>query len=285
MISRLIFQTFYVLILFFFLMIRRPPRSTRTDTLFPYTTLFRSGLSETGAGPGEIIQFGVGRFTANEKIGGGKGAEVGHDHEMAFRIVEIIANAERIKQPDRPLLIPQIFGMLEGQVEESPVSGCHRLIGTAIDGKPGFAQRHPVGCKRQRRAAVDIARELVEHNDSRKPAFRRLSPRLDISPGKRQVGFGKTPADILVDRIGTGKPLLARQLREPEIQNGLMVGALHHHVSSPGSPSLPGFCSRIRQRASTTILWSSRCGRPETVTAPTPPVPSTRIRKLPPSVA
>src|SRR3546814_12459910 len=28
--------------LFFFLSIRRPPRSTRTDTLFPYTTLFRS---------------------------------------------------------------------------------------------------------------------------------------------------------------------------------------------------------------------------------------------------
>src|SRR3546814_3352764 len=28
---------------FFFLMIRRPPISTRTDTLFPYTTLFRSG--------------------------------------------------------------------------------------------------------------------------------------------------------------------------------------------------------------------------------------------------
>src|SRR3546814_10279034 len=27
----------------FCLMIRRPPRSTRTDTLFPYTTLFRSG--------------------------------------------------------------------------------------------------------------------------------------------------------------------------------------------------------------------------------------------------
>src|SRR3546814_4121463 len=33
------------LLVFFFLMIRRPPRSTRTDTLFPYTTLFRSGLS------------------------------------------------------------------------------------------------------------------------------------------------------------------------------------------------------------------------------------------------
>src|SRR3546814_14732858 len=31
---------------FFFLMIRRPPRSTRTDTLFPYTTLFRSDFPE-----------------------------------------------------------------------------------------------------------------------------------------------------------------------------------------------------------------------------------------------
>src|SRR3546814_14057367 len=42
---------------FFFLMIRRPPRSTRTDTLFPYTTLFRSALPgrvprrKRGAGP------------------------------------------------------------------------------------------------------------------------------------------------------------------------------------------------------------------------------------------
>src|SRR3546814_20544438 len=33
-----------LLLLIFCLMIRRPPRSTRTDTLFPYTTLFRSGL-------------------------------------------------------------------------------------------------------------------------------------------------------------------------------------------------------------------------------------------------
>src|SRR3546814_15631035 len=32
-------------------MIRRPPRSTRTDTLFPYTTLFRSGLGiDNGVG-------------------------------------------------------------------------------------------------------------------------------------------------------------------------------------------------------------------------------------------
>src|SRR3546814_1163316 len=36
--------------LFFFLRIRRPPSSTRTDTLFPYTTLFRSLLVLLTAG-------------------------------------------------------------------------------------------------------------------------------------------------------------------------------------------------------------------------------------------
>src|SRR3546814_16848862 len=35
------------MLFFFFLMIRRPPRSTRTDTLFPYTPLFRSVREDT----------------------------------------------------------------------------------------------------------------------------------------------------------------------------------------------------------------------------------------------
>src|SRR3546814_17335734 len=35
---------------FFCLMIRRPPISTRTDTLFPYTTLFRSELDSSALG-------------------------------------------------------------------------------------------------------------------------------------------------------------------------------------------------------------------------------------------
>src|SRR3546814_16096031 len=45
--------SFLVLIfflVFFFLMRRRPPRSTRTDTLFPYTTLFRSKITLHRAG-------------------------------------------------------------------------------------------------------------------------------------------------------------------------------------------------------------------------------------------
>src|SRR3546814_1990011 len=39
-------------------MIRRPPRSTRTDTLFPYTTLFRSGP----AAPPVLVRLGADSF-------------------------------------------------------------------------------------------------------------------------------------------------------------------------------------------------------------------------------
>src|SRR3546814_15893885 len=46
----------------FFLMRRRPPRSTRTDTLFPYTTLFRSAgeiLARTRGSPGWALFYGL----------------------------------------------------------------------------------------------------------------------------------------------------------------------------------------------------------------------------------
>src|SRR3546814_8918296 len=41
---------------FFFLRIRRPPRSTRTDTLFPYTTLFRSGRTAASTSPAPALR-------------------------------------------------------------------------------------------------------------------------------------------------------------------------------------------------------------------------------------
>src|SRR3546814_13717805 len=48
-----------------FLMIRRPPRSTRTDTLFPYTTLFRSVRAASLGAPGGS------HLAAHPRSGGG----------------------------------------------------------------------------------------------------------------------------------------------------------------------------------------------------------------------
>src|SRR3546814_1372004 len=69
-----------VLIVFFcfFLMIRRPPRSTRTDTLFPYTTLFRSVLPVfrviIADGPGLCVPLGE-RYLKHQARPGANGQD------------------------------------------------------------------------------------------------------------------------------------------------------------------------------------------------------------------
>src|SRR3546814_5508944 len=51
----------------FFLMIRRPPRSTRTDTLFPYTTLFRS-VRDAPAPRGDPVRVVLGKAPKGAKV-------------------------------------------------------------------------------------------------------------------------------------------------------------------------------------------------------------------------
>src|SRR3546814_19050792 len=59
-------------------MIRRPPRSTRTDTLFPYTTLFRSAVpvDDAGARIGPELVVELGR-PADQRGGEAEGGVVG----------------------------------------------------------------------------------------------------------------------------------------------------------------------------------------------------------------
>src|SRR3546814_1139445 len=55
-------------------MVRRPPRSTRTDTLFPYTTLFRSRLAVTGETDQQTAEpavDGIARQRRDAETGGG----------------------------------------------------------------------------------------------------------------------------------------------------------------------------------------------------------------------
>src|SRR3546814_6038666 len=66
-------------------MIRRPPRSTRTYTLFPYTTLFRSDFADTGSdrfgrglGAGPILLEDRNHEVANDAAGFGVGEDIFH---------------------------------------------------------------------------------------------------------------------------------------------------------------------------------------------------------------
>src|SRR3546814_1871883 len=71
-------------------MIRRPPRSTRTDALFPYTTLFRSVVGRRGAGVGEVAAATAGHqdFLADTT------GVLDHPHALAA-----LPGADRAHQP------------------------------------------------------------------------------------------------------------------------------------------------------------------------------------------
>src|SRR3546814_6735726 len=91
------------LFLFFFLMRRRPPRSTRTDTLFPYTTLFRSipvfDLNATG----ELSIYVDGADEANPQLQliKGGGAALTREKIVAAASRKFVCIADQSKQVDR----------------------------------------------------------------------------------------------------------------------------------------------------------------------------------------
>src|SRR3546814_1710033 len=95
----------YLYFAFFFLMIRRPPRSTRTDSPFPYTTLFRSPPTHSApAIPG--------RGSERPARSAGRQArrfQVRDPRRCAHRLAEP-AGRERIGEQIRPAPRPAVDG-------------------------------------------------------------------------------------------------------------------------------------------------------------------------------
>src|SRR3546814_7418781 len=73
-----VIRCFVTSISLFFLMIRRPPRSTRTDTLVPYTTLFRSTLIVNGHN--DIMVPTINSFTLQQHIPNARLIQIGRAH-------------------------------------------------------------------------------------------------------------------------------------------------------------------------------------------------------------
>src|SRR3546814_9188407 len=84
---------------FFFLMIRRPPRSTRTDTLFPYTTLFRSAvrrrtsvfIADPQFDAGQ--RFAAGRWKSRGNFNAGRGDARSEEHTSELQSLMRISYA------------------------------------------------------------------------------------------------------------------------------------------------------------------------------------------------
>src|SRR3546814_6621787 len=109
-------------------MIRRPPRSTRTDTLLPYTTLFRSGLAaDTQMGPLANARRipALEALVADAKakgarvIAGGEATGDGYFFQpTAIADVPIEADA-MVNEPFGPMALIRPFGTAEEALEQA----------------------------------------------------------------------------------------------------------------------------------------------------------------------
>src|SRR3546814_20936733 len=132
-------------------MIRRPPRSTRTDTLFPYTTLFRSvraGLEpvDAGRGPGLGVD-ARGESVQTQRLagaaavdherrdapGGELGVDTGADHHLLGRVKAFPHYNERRRLPrtNRRVEVggqPGLAADLDGRHVDP-----HRRLAEAVD--------------------------------------------------------------------------------------------------------------------------------------------------------
>src|SRR3546814_12572268 len=92
-----------------FLKIRRPPRATRTDTLFPYTTLFRSSLDKadgTNVVPEQTVELASDYVSVPTRSTGTEG-----ERELLAREMQKEMTASILRRIDAASRAPQPIGM------------------------------------------------------------------------------------------------------------------------------------------------------------------------------
>src|SRR3546814_9567134 len=109
-------------------MIRRPPRSTRTDTLFPYTTLFRS--------PGEHALQPARDETGAQRLGGGLGqsdlSDGTHVHpprseEHTSELQSLMRISYAVFCLKKKTLMQERTSLIDRQTIQTPVTACPLL--------------------------------------------------------------------------------------------------------------------------------------------------------------
>src|SRR3546814_8694241 len=121
-------------------MIRRPPRSTRTDTLFPYTTLFRSGRR----GRLLLLRREVrGEFGPEFALRGQIGVR-GRDPEAAARGLDRLGHQRLIILADQPFGLAAVAIALPHRLREQAVARDLQALerGRAGDPRPARSEEH-----------------------------------------------------------------------------------------------------------------------------------------------
>src|SRR3546814_8030039 len=105
-------------------MIRRPPRTTHTDALFPYTTLFRSDESAPALGAGTLAVLGVERLVPVDLVGRG----TLFDHHQAIDAASLLVDrreATAIKEVRVELAARRPRGPLVGDRKSTRLNSSH----------------------------------------------------------------------------------------------------------------------------------------------------------------
>src|SRR3546814_1548028 len=152
-------------------MIRRPPRSTRTDTLFPYTTLFRSRLRALpDRGDPQRPRDLPGRLDPKRDRAGPGGARVRSGPGPQLR------HARRREGADRPGLVPPTGPLRGGRVLRHHTRVGHR---------PGPCHRACAAAARGRRLSRRTPMSIAQ--TARGNLLGRI-PRPDLAPARAWVG-------------------------------------------------------------------------------------------------
>ena len=153
--------------------------------------------------------------------------------------------AQRLEQADRLVLVGEVLRMLERQIDEHALDRSKRLVEAAGDQRRARFPRLGIGGERLGRAAMQVAGELVQQDDQRQRAARRLGPVIERAGPGVANGGGETRArgvefGVLLE------PHLAVRGRiavEPEVQHfiGVIMPTPAPAAARNGSPRVrPG---------------------------------------------
>ncbi len=148
-----------------------------------------------------------------------KPTEPSNDLAMSYGKIEMLGILKLGKELYGENLVDEIFRMLKRKVEEGASVSGNVKVGCRIQGEPRLANRQTVGRECQGRAAIDVARDLVENNDHCQPAGRCITPIWRNGRRQREMRLTKSTIALQIHLRSRLEPVPRTQFVEPKCEN------------------------------------------------------------------